>query len=128
MKMIEITNLTRTAVGTIEAIYCNTFLSKLRGLIFKPVLRSNQGLLLVSSKESRIDSAIHMIGVLSDLTVVWIDHELKVVDVRLAYKNRLVYFPALPAQYVLELAPERLQDFQIKDQLQFGEMNAGKSA
>ena len=66
-----------------------------------------------------------MIGVLSDLTIVWINHDLTVVDVQLAHKNQLASFPATPAQYVLELHPERMRDFHIKDQLRFDEIIDG---
>ena len=122
MKMVQVTNLTHSVVEPILAIYCDTFLCKLRGYICRQPLQLNQGLMLVSSRESRIDSAIHMIGVPTDLTIVWIDHDITVVDVQLARRNHLAYFPASPAQYVLELHPERMRDFFLKDQLRCTEI------
>jgi uncharacterized membrane protein (UPF0127 family) len=122
MKSIHVTNLTHSTGGMIQAMYCESFFCKLRGLIFRSPLQPNQGLLLVSSRESRLDVAIHMIGVSSDLTIVWINHDLTVVDVQLAHKNQLASFPAAPAQYALELHPERMRDYHKKDQLRFDEI------
>ena len=73
--------------------------------------------------QNRSDSAIHMFFVWTDLAVVWIDDGFQVVDVQLARSWRPFYIPRSPARYVLELAPERLFEFQIGDQLSFEETN-----
>jgi uncharacterized membrane protein (UPF0127 family) len=60
-----------------------------------------------------------MMFVFTDLAVVWINAAQEVVDVRLAKKWRPAYVPVKPAQYVLEMAPERLEDFEVGDRLEF---------
>lgn len=69
--------------------------------------------------EDRINAAIHMFFMNFDLTVVWLDRNLRVVDVQYARRWRPAYTPAKPARYVLELHPDRLNDFQTGDQLVF---------
>jgi uncharacterized membrane protein (UPF0127 family) len=101
------------------ARYCSSFLCRLIGLTFRKSIPSGWGLLLVEKRENRLDTAIHMLGVWTDLAVVWIDSRKKVVDVRLARRWRPAYVPAHPAKYVLEMAPEHLNDFHIGDQLEF---------
>ena len=54
-----------------------------------------------------------------DLAVVWVDETYRVVDVQLARRWRPAYTPQKPARYILELAPQWLQAFQIGDHLQF---------
>lgn len=75
--------------------------------------------MLVQSRDSRLDSAIHMFGVWTDLAVVWINDAMKVVDVRLARRWRPLYVPVQAARFVLESAPERLHDFEIGDEVFF---------
>jgi uncharacterized membrane protein (UPF0127 family) len=87
--------------------------------MFRTRIEPQKGLLLVQSSESKFDSAIHMMFVFTDLAVVWINSALIVVDVRLARKWKPAYIPIHPAQYVLEMAPDRLPDFQIGDRLRF---------
>jgi uncharacterized membrane protein (UPF0127 family) len=72
---------------------------------------------MVFNRESRVDTSIHMMFVFLDLTIVWINSELEVVDVILARKWRPLYVPKQPACYVLELNPRRLQDFEIGDKV-----------
>jgi len=76
-----------------------------------------QGLLLVQARESRLDAAIHMLFVWMDLAVIWINASDEVVDVKLARRWRLAYVPARPAIYVLELAAERLGDFEVGERV-----------
>lgn len=71
--------------------------------------------MLVQGRDSRIDASIHMLFVWIELAIVWIDSSYNVVDTKLARRWRPVYMPVRPARYVLELAAERLGDFQIGD-------------
>src|ERR687891_399514 len=71
------------------------------------------GLLLVGKHDSRIDSSIHMLFVSFDLSVIWINAEMQVVDKTLAKSWRPAYFSKQPAKYVLEIHPERWGDFEI---------------
>lgn len=89
--------------------------------MFRRHLGLKEGLLLVQGRDSRWEAAIHMLGMLMDITVVWINTDMEVVDVRHAKRWRPIYVPKLPARYVLEIAPERLRDFKIGDEIQFDE-------
>lgn len=77
--------------------------------------------MLVQQRDSRLEAAIHMLGMLMDLAVIWINTNMQVVDVRLAKRWHPLYIPKFPARYVLETNPERLQDFKIGDEIQFDE-------
>jgi len=99
--------------------YCDTFLTQLRGFTFHPHLALDEGLLLVGKRDSRLDSSIHMLFVSFDLAVYWINSELKVVDRIIAKSWRPAYFPKQPAQYVLEIHPDRWGDYEIGETVQF---------
>jgi len=118
-KSISIENKSRRIDGLPQIKFCDTFLSQLRGLMFRSRLAREEGLLLVGTRDSRLDSSIHMLFVSFNLTVVWINSEMKVVDKVLARPWRPAYFSRQPARYVLEVHPERWGDFEIGDRLQF---------
>lgn len=118
-KSIVIENRNRSFEPALQIRYCDTFLSQLRGLTFRSRLPIEEGLLLVGKRDSRLDSSIHMLGVLFDLTVVWINSELRVVDKVHARPWRPAYFAKRPARYVLEIHPERWGDFEIGDTVHF---------
>jgi uncharacterized membrane protein (UPF0127 family) len=85
--------------------------------MFTRRLPANEGLLLTYKRENRIDTSIHMLGMLIDLGIVWINGANKVVDVRKAYKWRSIIFPKAPAKYVLEITPEAAAEFKIGDEV-----------
>jgi uncharacterized membrane protein (UPF0127 family) len=121
-KQIVIENRSRK-IGTLPRIkYCDTFLTQLRGFTFCPRLSRDEGLLLVGTRDSRLDSSIHMLFVSFDLTVVWINSEMQVVDKVLAKSWRPAYFSKKPARYVLEIHPERWGDYEIGDTVQFNDV------
>jgi len=121
-KQIVVENKNRK-IGTLPRIkYCDTFLTQLRGFTFRPRLSRDEGLLLVGTRDSRLDSSIHMLFVSFDLTVVWIDSDMQVVDKVLAKSWRLAYFSKKPARYVLEVHPERWGDYEIGDTVQFNDV------
>jgi uncharacterized membrane protein (UPF0127 family) len=121
MKKVLIHNQNNKDMTPVQANYCQSFLCRLRGLTFRRTLPSNQGLLLVQSKESKLDASIHMMFVWTDLAVVWIDNYYQVVDKIMARSWHLAYFPQQPARYILEMNPSRLDDFQIGDKVKFDE-------
>jgi hypothetical protein len=79
----------------------------------------DEGLLLVESRDSRLDASIHMLFVYMDLGVIWINSDNVVVDAVLARAWRLAYAPHSPARYILEIRPERMSEFQIGDHVEF---------
>ncbi len=54
-----------------------------------------------------------------DLSVIWIDSAMKVVDKVLAKSWRPAYFSKHPARYVLEIHPKRWEDFEVGDTVAF---------
>ncbi len=122
MKYVAVHNLTCAKTAPISAEYCASFLTQLRGLMFRSSLAADRGLLLVQGSDSRINSSIHMLFMRFDITAVWINAKKEVVDVKLARRWRPAYFSRGPASYVLEAPASRLDDFHIGDQVRFEEI------
>ena len=118
-KTIAIENKNRRIEGDLRIKYCDTFFTQLRGLTFRSRLARDEGLLLVGKRDSRLDSSIHMLFVPFDLSVIWINAAMQVVDKVLAKSWRPAYFSKRPAQYALEIHPERWGDFEIGDGVEF---------
>jgi uncharacterized membrane protein (UPF0127 family) len=118
-KTIAIKNRNRAIEGALLIKYCDTFFTQLRGLTFRARLERDEGLLLVGRRDSRLDSSIHMFFVPFDLSVIWINSRLQVVDKVLARSWRPAYFSKQPAKYVLEVHPDRWGDFEIGDGVEF---------
>jgi hypothetical protein len=119
MNQILVHNLTRPKIPPITAHYCDSFLCRLRGLMFRRSIPDGWGLLLVQGSDSRLDTAIHMLAMWIDLGVVWINSQGVVVDTRHARRWRPAYLPASPAQYILEMNVAHLGDFAVGDRIQF---------
>ena len=98
---------------------CESFLCRLRGLMFRPGLAANEGLLLAIARDSLVDSSIHMFFVPFDLAVFWINSGFEVVDKVLAKSWRPAYFPRRSARYTLEIHPDHFEDFDIGDKVEF---------
>jgi len=123
MQKVQIKNNRKDLSAPLWVKYCDSFLCQLRGLTFRKNLSKNEGLFFVQKRESRIDTSIHMMFVFIDLGVVWLNSKHQVVDIKLAKKWHLIYIPSVPAQYFLEISPERLSEFQIGDQLSIEKNN-----
>jgi uncharacterized membrane protein (UPF0127 family) len=119
LQQVYILNQDRVIDPAPRVDYCDTFLSQLRGLTFRTRLSRDEGLILVGRRDSRLDSSIHMLFVNFDLAVIWINSEMKVVDKVLAKTWRPAYFSKRPAKYVLEIHPDRWDDFHVGDTVQF---------
>jgi uncharacterized membrane protein (UPF0127 family) len=119
MKIIRLENTNQPLTAPLQAIYCDSFLCRLRGLMFRSSLPVNQGLLLVEGGDSRLNTSIHMLFVYIDLAVIWINSECTVVDSILARSWRPAYAPRKPARYILEIHPSRMNEFKIGDQVAF---------
>ena len=119
-RFIFVRNLNLPDMSPARVKYCDSFLCRLRGLTFRERLELNDGLLLVQGgRDSRIDSSIHMLFVPFDLNVVWINSKLTVADKIIAKPWRPAYFSAQPACYILEIHPDRWEDYQIGDRVEF---------
>jgi uncharacterized membrane protein (UPF0127 family) len=106
----------------IQAIVCDTFLCRLRGLMFRHEIADNEGLLLVQGQDSRANASIHMMAVFFDLAVIWIDTNLITVDIILAKSWHPAYLPKFPARYTLEIHPHRISEFKIGDRVTFNDI------
>jgi uncharacterized membrane protein (UPF0127 family) len=118
-KTITIENRNRRVDGGLRVKYCDTFLTQLRGFTFRSELARDDGLVLVGKRDSRVDSSIHMFFVSFDLAVIWINSNMQVVDRVLARSWKPAYFSKQPAKYVLEVHPDRWDEFQVGDRVQF---------
>jgi uncharacterized protein len=118
-RTISIENLNRSVGGGLRVKYCDTFLTQLRGFTFRSNLARDEGLVLVGRRDSRVDSSIHMFFVSFDLAVIWINSEMQVVDKVLAKSWKPAYFSKQPAKYVLEVHPNRWDEFQVGDRVKF---------
>ena len=118
-KYISIENSARRIDGPLRIKYCDSFLTQLRGFTLRPLLERDEGLVLTGKRDSRIESSIHMFFVSFDLAVIWINSDMQVVDKVLAKPWRPAYFSKQPAKYVLEVHPERWDEFQIGDTVSF---------
>jgi len=118
-KSIIIKNLTKAIDTPAQVGYCDSFLCRLRGLMFRPSLGLDEGLLLVEKRDSRLDTSIHMFFVPFDLAVFWINSDMVVVDKVIARSWRPAYFPKADARYTLEIHPDRWGNYEIGDKVEF---------
>ncbi|HET6597876.1 MAG TPA: DUF192 domain-containing protein [Anaerolineales bacterium] len=118
-KFITIQNKNRPIQGVLRIEYCDSFITQLAGLSFRSRLPQDEGLVLVGRRDSRVDSSIHMFFVPFDLSVIWINSAMQVVDKVLAKSWRPAYFSKEPAKYVLEIHPDRWREFEIGDRVEF---------
>ncbi len=119
MRQVSIHNRTRPLKSPLQAGFADGFFDKLRGLAFRRRLAAGEGLVLAEPAESRAGASIHMLGMAFDLCVVWLDSDLKVVDLKIARRWRSVLLPRTAARYVIECAPSRYAEFQLGDQIAF---------
>lgn len=116
---VKVQNLDRDLVEVPRIRVCRTFATRLRGLMFRRQLAKNEGLLLVGSRDQRLDAAIHMLFVPFDLAVIWINSRLEVADKVMAKAWHAAYIPSRPARYVLELHPDLLAAFDVGHNVSF---------
>ena len=113
-----IKNLTSGQIIATEVKWCDTFLSKGRGLMFHRAIGEDEAFVFAESKESVGFTSIHMFFVFFPIAVIWLDAEKKVVDIKLARPFHPYYAPQRPAQYFIECHPNILDKVQIGDRLE----------
>ena len=116
MKIVEVRK-KATPGSVIRLKYCDTFVSRLLGLMFTREIDIDGGIQLAGKRDSIANTSIHMMFMRYDIEVVWVSEDLVVVDKTLAKKWGLFYSPKHPAMHVLELHPSKLSEFEIGDQL-----------
>ena len=102
-----------------QARWCDSFSSKLRGFTFRRQLGAQEGLVLVESRDNRVNTAIHMLFVFFKLGVIWVNDVGEVVGTVIARPWRLSYVPPAPARYVIEGQPDLVNQVQVGDHIQF---------
>lgn len=107
------------AVIVADARRCESFLCRLRGLMFRRGLRPGEALLLREGVAGRLATSIHMFFVPFPIAAVWIDDSGRVVDKVLALPWRPYYAPRAAARYTLEAAPDLLERVSIGDEVDF---------
>jgi uncharacterized membrane protein (UPF0127 family) len=121
MKTIEL-GIPESPSSVVRLKYCDTFGSKLRGLMFTKQLAPDTGIIIVEDRESRLNAAIHMLFMNYDITVLWLDSDLVVVDKTLAKKWIPIYVPKQKAKYIVELHVSKFSDYEIGQHLILSEM------
>ena len=119
MRTILIQNRSNPTSNPISATYCDTFLCRFRGLMFRPQIKNGTGLLLDEKNEGQTTSAIHMLFMRFDICVIWINSNFEVIDTKLAKQWASIYIPSAPARYILETHTDHFSDFRTGDQLEF---------
>ena len=85
--------------------------------MLKKELKQDEGIILVEKSETKLNTSIHMFFMKFDITVIWLDKQMVIVDKVLARKWAPMYKPKLPAQYVLELHHAKFSEYAIGDKL-----------
>jgi uncharacterized membrane protein (UPF0127 family) len=119
MKSIRITFQEENASEFINAQYCDRFLCKFKGLMFKSTIPFHEGILFVEKKESIINTSIHMFFMFTDISVTWINEKKEIVGIQLAKKWHPYYASRIPAKYVLEAHPDWIKHLEIGKRVSF---------
>ena len=99
--------------------WCASYLCRLRGLMFRGSISTDEGLIFVHKSPSIVNTTIHMFFMFFPISVVWLDAELQVVDAKFAKPWRPAYAPAKPAVYYIEAHPNFLDRVKVGDVLVF---------
>jgi uncharacterized membrane protein (UPF0127 family) len=118
-RQVKFINLSNEECPILNVSLCESFLCKLRGLMFRKAIHEEEGLVFDLQSDSRINAAIHMFFMRFDITVIWVDSNNSVVDVQLAKRWRPVYVPGKPARFVVETHTRQLNHFKIGDLVRF---------
>jgi uncharacterized membrane protein (UPF0127 family) len=118
MQSFIVENKTNTKASPLHLGICDTFLTRLKGLMFTRSIPEYGGLLFINSAEDRVNSAIHMYFMDIDLTIIWLDSSYTVVDKVLARRWVTLAAPAKNAKYIIETHVDRFGDYNCGDLLE----------
>jgi uncharacterized membrane protein (UPF0127 family) len=102
-----------------SARWCESRFCRLRGLQFHQSPKPGEGLLLVMSKDSVVETSIHMFFVFFPIAAVWINSQGQITHAQLAKPWRPYYASPRPARYVLETTPDFLEKVTVGDEVDF---------
>ena len=90
-----------------------------QGLMYRKQLARDAGMLFIYARPG--DYRIWMKNTLIPLTVIWLDAQARIIEIKLLQPCRIencpVYAAAVPSNYILELHPAEQGRFNIGDQL-----------
>jgi uncharacterized membrane protein (UPF0127 family) len=118
-RFTNIINLSNSEIAPLNASWCQSFISRLRGFTFRSDIGFDESLVLVEARDSRLDTSIHMFFVWTDLSIAWVNSDNVVVDCVLAKAWHPFYAPSKAARYVVEYNPKRHGDFKPGDRISF---------
>ncbi|MCX6695040.1 MAG: DUF192 domain-containing protein [Candidatus Altiarchaeota archaeon] len=106
-----------------NAKLADSFLDRLIGLMFS----KGKDLVIKASREGVMESSIHMMFMLQQIDVVWVDGKMRVAGVRKTVPpcslfkpgTWKIYFPEKPALYVVELACGSAGETKVGDEIEF---------
>ena len=119
MQSVNVINFTKNNSKTIHAICCNNFICKLKGLMFKDHIKSDEGIIFVNNKDSIIDSSIHMFFMKFYISIFWVSKDFIIVDKKFAKRWHPLYYPKYKAKYTIETHICNYDNFSIGDKLAF---------
>jgi len=117
MQSFKVTNKSNEKAISLHLGVCDTFLTRLRGLMFTGSIPGDGGLLFVNPAEDRINSAIHMFFMSIDLAIIWVDSTGKIVDKVFAHRWKTLAAPAENAKYIIETHADRYDEYNRGDLL-----------
>jgi uncharacterized membrane protein (UPF0127 family) len=115
----ELVNQTTREPLAHRIIRCDTFGRRLRGLMFRRRLLSDEAYLFVFENESIVAATVHMLFVFFPISLVWLDAQRRVVDVRMAKSFCPYYAPRKAARYLIEGVPRLLDRVSVGDLIGF---------
>jgi uncharacterized membrane protein (UPF0127 family) len=115
---MTITNLSN-GITILNIRLCQTFWTKFQGLMGHPILSLNEGILLRNKNDSVLDASIHMFFMRGAIAAIWINKTGQVVDKTIALPWHPYYAPRMPASDILEVSPEYIDKFNIRDEIQY---------
>ncbi len=104
-----------------DALLCDSFWRRLRGLLACPPEDLGRGALFICHAEGRLVASVHTLGLRRCIGLVWLDARRVVVDLRVAPPWQLPFSPSAPAMYCLEGEPAITERLRPGDQLVFSE-------
>jgi uncharacterized membrane protein (UPF0127 family) len=96
----------------VRVIVGRDFASRLRGMMLRPDLAPDTGMLPEGRHDARGGSSVHIFFVPLDLAIFWTSSNMLVADKVLARSRHPAYMPRHPVQYVPELEADGLATYE----------------
>lgn len=107
----------RTIIERVK--YAESFIAKLKGLMFEKEQCFDYALVFEFGKETRISASIHSLFVFFPFSAVYLDSNKRVVDIAIIKPFKLNYTPKKKAKYLVELPVKKTNQIKLGDKLGF---------